>query len=127
LVDRDLLIRLAGRLPLGVVTGRPRSDASRFLEEQAVADLISTVVCMEDAPSKPDPAPVALALQQLGVSTAWMMGDTPDDLRAARAAGVLPIGVAAVGDDRQRMSEVLSAAGAAVVLNEPSGIEEILP
>ncbi len=42
---------------------------------------------MEDATPKPDPAPVRLALERLGVATAWMLGDTPDDLAAARGAG----------------------------------------
>jgi histidinol-phosphate aminotransferase len=126
-IDRADLEALAARLPLGVVTGRPRSDAERFLEEQAVADLFSTVICMEDAPLKPDPAPVRLALEQLGVSTAWMLGDTPDDLRAARGAGVLPIGVIASGDDGATMTDALKAAGAVRVLSGPKEIEEILP
>jgi len=126
-IDRAELERIAARLPLGVVTGRPRSDAMRFLEEQGVADLFSALVCMEDAPPKPNPAPVLLAMERLGVSTAWMVGDTPDDLRAARAAGVLPIAVTAPGDDGSMMTEKLKAAGAARLLNGPDGIEELLP
>lgn len=126
-IDRGNLERLAARLPLAVVTGRPRSDASRFLEEHGVADLFSSVVCMEDAPSKPDPAPVALALEKVGVSTAWMIGDTPDDVRAACGAGVLPVGVIATGDERDTASAALESAGAAIVLNNPSQIEEVLP
>ena len=126
-ISREAIERLAGRLPLGVVTGRPRADAQRFLDEQNIADLFSTVVCMEDAASKPDPAPVRLALDRLGVSTAWMVGDTPDDLDAARRAGVLPIGVPASGDHLESTSTVLEAAGAARVLGDPKEIEEILP
>jgi histidinol-phosphate aminotransferase len=126
-IRREILERLAARMPLGVVTGRPRADARRFLDEQNITDLFSTVVCMEDAASKPDPAPVRLALDRLGVSTAWMVGDTPDDLQAARRAGVLPIGVPASGDDLESMSTVLEAAGAARVLGDPNELEEILP
>ena len=81
---------------------------------------------MEDAPAKPDPAPVVLALERLGVSTAWMVGDTPDDLRAAGGAGVLPIGVTATGDDRTEMTRALEGAGAARVLDTPNEIGEIL-
>ena len=126
-IDREILERLAARFALGVVTGRPRSDAMRFLEEQGIDGLFSAVVCMEDAPSKPNPAPVALALERLGVATAWMVGDTPDDLRAARGAGVLPIGVTASGDDRETASAVLKSVGAAEVLGEPKDIEELMP
>ena len=47
---------------------------------------------MEDAPAKPSPMPVELALQRLGIRRAWMLGDTPDDIVSARQAGVLPFG-----------------------------------
>lgn len=92
LIPRELLAELRGRLPLGIVTGRPRSDAERFLDERGIRDLFDAVVVMEDAPAKPDPAPVRLALSRLGVRLAWMVGDTPDDIRAARGAAVLPLG-----------------------------------
>jgi histidinol-phosphate aminotransferase len=126
-VDRQTLERLAARLPLAVVTGRPRGDAVRFLEEHGIDDLFSELVCMEDAPPKPDPAPVELALERLGVSTAWMVGDTPDDLLAARAAGVLPIGVTAAGEDRTTMRQALEDGGAARVVDTPNEIGELLP
>ena len=124
--DRETLERLSTKYLLAVVTGRPRSDARRFLEEQDIANLISTTVCMEDGPSKPDPAPVRLALEQLGAKTAWMIGDTPDDMRAARGASVLPIGLVAVGDDQLLMQSVLDAAGAARVIEEPNDLERLL-
>ena len=93
LVTREVLARMAQALPIAAVTGRPRLDAERFLETQGIADLFSAVICMEDGPAKPDPAPVLAALKALGVGCAWMVGDTPDDARAARSAGVIPLGV----------------------------------
>ena len=80
------------------------------------------VVCLEDAPLKPDPAPVLLALQKMGIQRAWMLGDTPDDLTAARRAVAVPIGVA--GADEQA---ALLDAGAARVLTNVSELEELLP
>jgi histidinol-phosphate aminotransferase len=100
----------AVRLPLGIVTGRPRRDAEEFLTRFGLLDMVSALVTMEDAPLKPDPAPVRRVLELLGVSHAWMLGDTPDDLQAARAAGVVPIGVVAPGDDVSRAREVLRSA-----------------
>jgi HAD superfamily hydrolase (TIGR01548 family) len=125
-LDRDTLGRLAARHRLGVVTGRPRADAERFLDDHGLSDVFSTVVTMEDAPSKPDPGPVRLAMSRLGARHAWMVGDTPDDLRAARAAGVLPVGVPAPGDDSETARTVLLAAGAAFVLDSPDRLQEVL-
>lgn len=123
---RALLERLARRLPLGIVTGRPRSDARVFLREQGIEDLFSTVVAMEDAPLKPDPAPVQLALERLGVRSAWMVGDTPDDVRAARAAGVVPLGIPAPGHDDSSADALLVGAGAARVLRQLDELEALL-
>jgi HAD superfamily hydrolase (TIGR01548 family) len=125
--ERAWLSRLAARLPLGIVTGRPRADAERFLAESGIAGNVRVVVCMEDGPLKPDPAPVRAALRALGVSHAWMIGDTPDDVRAARAAGVLPLGIVAPGDRTDVMAEALRSAGAARVLPHLNQLEEILP
>lgn len=119
LCSRELLSRLKARMPLGIVTGRPRHDAERFLKQADIGGLFDVVVCMEDAALKPDPAPVALALKQLGATHAWMVGDTPDDIVAARGAGVVPLGINA--DAR-----TLTAAGAARVLKTLDEMEEML-
>lgn len=127
LVDKGYLTRLASRYPLGIVTGRPREEAAWFLERHEIADLFLVVVCMEDAPLKPDPAPVRLALARLGLQRAWFLGDTPDDIRAGAAAGALPLGVVAPGDDPKTATAGLEHAGAAVVLNDLAYLEELLP
>jgi histidinol-phosphate aminotransferase len=127
LVDPAWLRVLGQRLPLGLVTGRPRRDAMRFLEEQELASVFRVVVTMEDAALKPDPAPVRLALGQLGVAHAWMIGDTPDDVRAARAAGVVPLGVLGPGDAAPTMGPALLHAGAARILNALGELEGLLP
>lgn len=126
-VTRELLAGLADRRPLAVVTGRPRVDAERFLAEQGIRDLFTVLVTLEDAASKPDPAPVRLALERLGAAAAWMLGDTPDDLAAARGAGVVPIGVVAPGDDSGRARTMLRGAGAARVLDRLEQLVEVLP
>ncbi len=126
-LPREVLARLAARMPLAIVTGRPRADAERFLRHAGVEGLFRAIVCMEDAPAKPDPAPVALALAHLGVTRAWMLGDAPDDVRAARAAGVVPLGVVLPGEDAIEARAALLSAGAARVLVSASEVEEVLP
>jgi histidinol-phosphate aminotransferase len=98
LVDMEVLQMFYSHLPLAIVTGRPRSDAIKFLETHKISHFFKHVVCMEDAPAKPDPAPVRLALQQLGVKRALMIGDTPDDIKAAVAAGIVGVGILSPGD-----------------------------
>lgn len=126
LPSRDLLARLSSGRPLGIVTGRPRHDATRFLSVMEIARYFSCVVCMEDAPPKPNPAPVRLALQALAVQQAWLVGDSPDDIRAAREAGIVGIGILAPGDKAHLVSERLEAAGAALVVPSLDALEELV-
>ncbi len=127
LVARGWLAARAAERPLAIVTGRPRGDAERFLAQHDLTALFSAVICMEDAPRKPDPAPVRLALQALGVQAAWLVGDTPDDLQAAKAAGVVPLGIVAPGEDPATTAPALFAAGAARVLDALTDLEALLP
>jgi histidinol-phosphate aminotransferase len=124
--SRELLSRLAARRPLGLVTGRPRADADRFLRERGIRDVFRAVVAMEDGPGKPDPAPLRLALEKLGVGRAWMIGDNLDDVRAARAAGVVPLGVVAPGERGDLAAATLRQAGAARVLESLAEVEKML-
>jgi len=123
----QMLRSLRDRVRLAIVTGRPRAEAEWFLERFGIADLFETLVCMEDAPAKPSPAPVRLAMERLGVSRAWMVGDTPDDVVAARLACALPIGVLAPGQDFEGAKSVLNACGAAEVMVSLDKMEELWP
>ena len=127
LVARDILSSLSDRLPLAIVTGRPREEAEWFLEREGLTALFQAVVCMEDGPLKPDPAPVRTASSRLGVERAWMIGDTPDDIRAAAGAGAVPIGVVAPGPDPAASAVALREAGAATVLAAVDDLMELIP
>ena len=88
--------------------------------------MFGTVVAMEDAPAKPAPDGLIQALGEVSANaheTAYL-GDSVDDMRAAVAAGVLPVGVlpaqASWGDG---LVEKLYEAGAHVVF---ASVEEVL-
>lgn len=126
LIDEATLRRWAQRAPIALVTGRPRRDLERLLHSSGLTDLFAATICLEDAPRlKPDPAPVQAALAQLGVQHAWMLGDTPDDQRAARAAGVLPLAVLAPGEAPEAARAALQRAGAARIFAETRALEEV--
>ncbi|HWL49764.1 MAG TPA: HAD hydrolase-like protein, partial [Acidimicrobiia bacterium] len=125
LVDQATWRDWAAKRPLAVVTGRPRSDAVEFLERFGLMEGLAALVTRDDAPLKPDSGPVVKALEIMGVTRAWMLGDTPDDLTAARGAGVVPIGVIASGDNPEGARERLRYA--ARILDKTTDLEEMLP
>ncbi|MFM2160804.1 MAG: hypothetical protein RLZZ383_316 [Pseudomonadota bacterium] len=126
LLDPTVLAALQKDRRLAIVTGRPRKDAYDFLDRNRLTGYFEAVVCMEDGPCKPDPFPVQEAMRCLGVTRAWMIGDTVDDIRAARAAGVVPIGVVPPGEDASHSEPTLLRAGAAVVLHATSFLPDLL-
>ncbi len=127
LCEPNVLSQWRERIPLAIVTGRPHRDAMRTLEQFKLQSLFDAVICMEDAPVKPSPEPVLRALNALGAQRAWMVGDTPDDIRAARSANVVPIGVLAPGCEPDDTRRVLMEAGAGRVASSLVEIGELLP
>ena len=53
--------------------------------------------------------------------------ENPDDIRAARRAEVLPIGIVAPGDDPDEARAALASSGAARILSTVDELLEILP
>ncbi len=91
-----MVTALAGRYRIGVVTNRSRAESQAFLAQYGLSDCVSAVVARDDTPRlKPHPLPIRLAAQQLAVpiEQCVMVGDTGVDVRAARAAGALAVGV----------------------------------
>ena len=127
LVDIAWLESLAVRYPLAIVTGRPRNDALRFLRTWRIEHDFGAIVCLEDGPAKPNPANVNTALQKLGVTSGWMIGDTPDDIGAARSAGLVAIGIVAPQDDPAFATAKLENAAAVVILDELKELDRYLP
>jgi phosphoglycolate phosphatase len=82
--------------PLAVLTNKPGPLARRLLEGLGLAPRFARIWGPGDVPArKPDGAGLALLMEELGAtpSTTWMIGDSPVDVRTARAAGVRIAGV----------------------------------
>jgi HAD superfamily hydrolase (TIGR01548 family) len=128
LVETALLKELYAQYRLGIVTGRPRKDALWFLKNNNIEHLFGAVVTMDDAPLKPSGEPVLLAAKKLGVPVerAWMIGDTPDDIRSAVAAGAVPIGVIGPDDEPVAAQGALIDAGAVDVWQNINHIKKVL-
>jgi len=88
-------LRAAG-WPLACTTNKPSSHALPLLTQLAVADCFDVLVCADQAGArKPDPAMLLKAAYALGVAPERMclIGDSDNDIGAARAAGCSMIAV----------------------------------
>lgn len=127
LVSVDWLRKMAERYKLAIVTSRFRGESDRFMRTSGYDQVIDVVMTADDAPTKPDPTPLRIACEKLGVSRAWMIGDSNSDIVAARAANALPLGCITPGADPVAKRERLLRCGAARVLDNVRQVEELLP
>lgn len=89
------VLQACAGVQLGVVTNKPIDFASEILEGLGILHHFGAVVGGDEAPLKPDPAPIRLALERLGATAdgGLMIGDHANDIHAGRAAGLHTCGV----------------------------------
>lgn len=88
-------LKLEGRR-LGVVSAKPQATIELAFAGAGLGGTFDVVVGSDETERhKPDPEPLLLALKRLGatVEEAAYVGDSPFDMRAARAAGIYAVGV----------------------------------
>jgi pyrophosphatase PpaX len=94
---QDVLVRLRGEgRRLGVVTAKRRSTVALAFARVPLGHLFEAVVGGDETERhKPDPEPLLLGAERLGAdpaATAYV-GDSPFDVRAAKAAGMCAVAV----------------------------------
>lgn len=91
----EALLRAGERRPQGVVSNKAGAFLRREVTHLGWSRYFGPVVGAGDATAdKPDPAPLLLALSQMGVPPTplvWYVGDTALDMRAAQAAGLTAV------------------------------------
>ena len=130
-ISRQILANLSERYILGIVTGRPKVEASYFLDANKIRKYFPVIICMEDLgkKGKPDPYGINLAMEKVGLRDAFFFGDAIDDMTAAIGAGVTPVGVITPGLEQKGESSLrskLSEYGAKVVIDDIDDIEKVL-
>lgn len=93
---------------LAVVTSKASAIAQQSLQFLGLDDYFPVVVGYDDATRhKPDPEPVRVALSRLGVSAdqAAFVGDSPHDVHAGKAAGVVTIAALWGPFDRETLAD----------------------
>jgi pyrophosphatase PpaX len=94
---QEVLVRLReeGRR-LGIVTAKRRKTVQLAFARVPIAHLFETIVGGDETERhKPDPQPLLLAAERLGADPAdtAYVGDSPFDVRAAKAAGMFAVAV----------------------------------
>lgn len=101
-----LLERLRQRFGLAIFTGRLQYEAEITLRRFAPDFSFDPLLCAEHVTkSKPDPEGLLAIQNRHPGRKLWYVGDTVDDARSARAAGVPFIGIAA--QNHSRRDEIL--------------------
>jgi HAD superfamily hydrolase (TIGR01549 family) len=99
-------VREAG-LGAGLVTSGDRVRVSRELADLGMADFFQALVCAEDTTErKPRPEPLLLALDRMRLAPgqAVYIGDSPEDVQMARAAGVRAVGIPGAFPNREALA-----------------------
>ena len=111
---------------LGVVTVKSRPTVDVTFQVLPLRRYFLTVVTADDTERhKPEPDPLLLALERLGASasSAVYVGDSPFDIRAAKAAGMTSVGVTWGGiHSRER----LEAEKPDVLVDDPVELRRVL-
>jgi phosphoglycolate phosphatase len=100
---------------MAVITNKPERFSRRILESLGVAGFFCAIVGGDSTPrKKPDPVPLQMVMRQCGVppDQTWMVGDSPVDVQAGKAAGTWICGIS--GGFRPRAE--LEAAGCDLIL-----------
>lgn len=124
----------SGRI-LGIVTGRPEAEARWTLKRLGWKRYFPLLVAREkhEGRGKPDPFPLQQALGILNAAglnvkpeLAVYIGDSVDDMMAAREAGMWAIGVAPPFLEREPHARLLRQRGAHIVIHEPDTLPDLV-
>lgn len=110
---------------MAVVTNKPEGLSMRILDELGLAGYFAVVLGGDTvANKKPHPEPVERALSKAGAepSRSVMVGDSPVDCEAGRAAGLSTIGVSY----GFRGAEELKGAGCDIIINSFAELKDVL-
>jgi phosphoglycolate phosphatase len=107
---------------LGCVTNKPTAYAKDLLKAMGLADYFALVIGGDaTARKKPDPMPLLVACETLGVATGrtLMVGDSSNDAKAAKAAGC-PVLLVTYGYNH---GEDIADAGADALTDSLAGLQ----
>jgi phosphoglycolate phosphatase len=95
-------------LKLAIATSKPTYLAKLVVKNSPLNNLFDVIRGTDGFPAKPNPTCILMAMEELGILNAIMVGDRVEDILAAKAAGIDSIGIA----HSFHNSQTLKSAGA---------------
>lgn len=128
IASNGLFERLSQKFRLAVFTGRLRWEAELTLNRCAPHLTFAPIIGCDDVTQhKPAPEGLLKICAQCLPKRRWYIGDTVDDARCAREAGVPFIGIAAPANPRYaELVSVLKSEKAIAILDDINQIEPVL-
>jgi phosphoglycolate phosphatase-like HAD superfamily hydrolase len=146
LIDRTILKRLAERHFLAIATGRPRMEADYALDHFTIREYFQMVITLDDCTleeerifkergdrvslGKPNPFMLDLIPRHSGpvFLQYYYLGDTPDDMLAARSSqtGYQGVGVVLASPDQTGLRKELLKAGAHHIIDDYSNLPNMM-
>ena len=130
-LDEVLEFLESQQVPWGIVTNKPRYLAEQLLEKMQLHERCAVLVCPEDVSRpKPDPEPMYLALEKLGIprggaASVLYVGDHIRDIEAGNAAG-MPTILAAYGYIPLEEQKTLQSWDASYIVETPKQLKQLL-
>lgn len=124
-----LLESLQRQYRLSIFTGRIRKELAITLERFVPHLVFHPIVCAEDVSrGKPDPEGLFKLSEAWPGRHLWYLGDTVDDARCSRMAGIPFVGIAAPSNPRRdELIRQFHHEGAIAVLDSINDLPRILP
>ncbi|MEK6869696.1 MAG: HAD-IA family hydrolase, partial [Nanoarchaeota archaeon] len=127
LINKNMLKNLSKKYVLAVFTGRNKKETDYVLRANGIKKYFSKTVAMEDVSRrKPDPEGLLKIANGYKTKDMYYFGDMIDDMQAAKAAKMIPIGVLPPQDKSENMKELLARNGAQSVIDDINQIDEVL-
>ena len=128
-LKKEILEKLFENYRLAIFTSRPREEALYTLKKSGTLHYFDEIIALEDVRrSKPHPEGINKILEKLKVKpeNAVYVGDTVDDMIAARRAGVTGVAVAPPDTDISIYSQLYTQYGASFTLSSVNEIPGFL-
>jgi len=143
IIGKNMLQRLGQHYTLAIATGRPATEAVLPLQRNGLTTLFSRIYTLDDCLaaerktrkktgdtvtlSKPSPFMLDSIVEDLNArKQLYYVGDMPDDMKAAAASrhAFKSVGFLAASPDRDRLRANLERAGADIIMETPSELED---